>query len=61
MNSCSTKFYSVNRQSLPPLNTQNNSPSVPYIKLHMLNGMVYILSDWQIAQDEEFVSGNGNL
>lgn len=62
MNSCSTKFYSVNRQSLPtPLNTQNNLQSAPYIKLHMLNGMVYILSDWQIAQNEEFVSGNGDL
>lgn len=33
----------------------------PFLKVHMLNGRVYILSAWRVNEENKTVSGNGNL
>lgn len=33
----------------------------PFLKVHMLNGQVYVLSKWGVDEENKTVSGNGNL
>lgn len=33
----------------------------PFLKVHMLNGRVYILSKWRVDEEDKTVSGNGDL
>lgn len=37
------------------------SKEIPFMKLHMKNGDVYILNNWQVDQKDRIVTGTGNL
>ncbi len=51
----------VNRQLAPPNQINDLDKDSPYLKAHMFDGSVYILSEWRVSTDGEGVSGEGKL
>ena len=39
---------------------ERSSAELPYLKLHMKNGELYVLSDWMINKDANEVTGSGS-
>ena len=61
LSSCTTPIptrSSINVLSIKDYVGKKNNP---FIKIHMMNGMVYILSDWDLDEEETNVLGHGKL
>ncbi|MDE0400339.1 MAG: hypothetical protein OXL96_21295 [Candidatus Poribacteria bacterium] len=54
----------LKRKLTPPAQFQsldNSSPFLPFLKAHMHNGRVYILSSWKVDSENQTVTGQGEL
>jgi len=49
------------RVLVPPEEAGSLDKSSPFLKAHMLNGQVYIFSEWSVDSVEKIVSGKGEL
>ena len=49
------------RKLIPPEQIQSLDGKLPFLKVHMLNGKVYILSNWNENSEEKTISGWGEL
>lgn len=51
----------IDRTTAPPneIIYKNGSEEIPYIKLHMNNGELYVLSNWVINEETNLVTGTG--
>jgi hypothetical protein len=56
---CSVKV--LNRRLVEPDKTKHLYSKSQYLKVHMLNGQVYILTDWSVDEDTRYVLGTGKL
>lgn len=54
-------FKSVKRTTTAPRDYQTLDQRSPYLKAHMKNCRVFVLSGWLIGQDEQTVAGHGAL
>jgi hypothetical protein len=52
----------IERTTSPPdeMIYERSSAELPYLKLHMKNGELYVLSDWMINKDTKEVTGSGS-
>lgn len=52
----------IERTTSPPdeMIYERSSAELPYLKLHMKNGELYVLSDWMISKDANEVTGSGS-
>ena len=53
----------IERISEPPMQftSTGSSESVPYLKLHIMNGELYVLENWMFNNTRDSVSGSGKL
>ena len=59
----------VKRELIPPQSFQELKKgklyyieqSSPFLKIHMKNGNVYVLRDWQVSDNRQYVNGTGTL
>jgi hypothetical protein len=49
----------VSRENYAPTSALAINPSTPYLKVHMLNGDVYVLTGWTIDRESKEVRGTG--
>lgn len=49
----------LDRSTVPPREAERLDEDAPYLKAHMDNGDVYVLSDWSVQQGEHVVQGHG--
>jgi len=50
----------VVRQDFRPTTAVPDSQSSPFLKVHMMNGNVYVLREWKLGQDSKALNGIGN-
>ena len=51
----------LERKLTPPDRVRTLDGRSPFLKVHTLNGRVYVLSPWRVAPDEKAVSGPGEV
>lgn len=57
---CSNRIEKI-ISSPDKVNYRHSAEEIPYLKLHLKNGDLYMLSDWQIPKDSNYISGTGSL
>ena len=53
--------YMLKRKLTAPAQSQSLDSSSPYLKAHMHDGKVYILSSWKVDSENQTVTGQGEL
>ena len=58
--SCSNPRIDRTTSTPDEMRYESSSKELPYLKLHMKNGELYVLSDWDINRNSNEVTGNGS-